>query len=106
MVSHNAMDPKILKLYTLSRLKALQNPTLFSGTYYSTVNQIRDCPTPLGYTLVSSSLLDWIVPFHFTNLLFPPLFFCILVTKWQDNNQMWGGFGRVCKTGVSVSLGP
>ena len=58
MVSHNAMDPKILKLYTLSRLKALQNPTLFSGTYYSTVNQIRDCPTPLGYTLVSSSLLD------------------------------------------------
>ena len=30
---NNAMDPKILKLYTLSRLKALQNPTLFSGTY-------------------------------------------------------------------------
>ena len=53
-VSHKAMDPKILKLYTLSRLKVPPNRSLFSGTCYSGVNQIRDCPTPLGYTLVSS----------------------------------------------------
>ena len=50
-VSHNAMNPKILKLHTLSRRKAPQNPTLFSGTYYSGVNQIRDCPIPLGIYL-------------------------------------------------------
>ena len=50
-VSHKAMDPKILKLHTLSRHKALQNPTLFNGTYYSSVNQIRDCPIPLGVYL-------------------------------------------------------
>ena len=48
---------------------------------------------------------DWNVPFHFTNLLSPFLFFCILVTKWQYNNQMCGGFGQVCKTGLSVSMG-
>ena len=50
-VSHKAMDPKILKLYTLSRLKVPPNRPLFSGTCYSGVNQIRDCPTPLGYTI-------------------------------------------------------
>ena len=48
---------------------------------------------------------DWNVPFHFTNLLSSLLFFCILVTKWPYNNQMCGSFGRVCQTGVSVSLG-
>ena len=52
-----------------------------------------------------SCWLDWNVPFHFSNLLSPLLFFCMLITTWQYNNQMCGGFGRVCKTGVSVSLG-
>ena len=52
-----------------------------------------------------SCLLDWNVPFHFTNLLSPLLFFCILVTTWQYNNQMCGGFGWICKTRVYSFIG-
>ena len=64
MVSHNAMDPKILKLYTLSRLKAPQTlPVQWHILQWCKPS--KGLPNPIGVHLGIIQFVGLNCPFSF-----------------------------------------